>query len=41
VFHDERMTAALLDRLAFMRTSIVIEGEGYPLKESLRRQVAG
>ena len=29
VFHDERMTAALLDRLTFKSTVMVIEGESY------------
>jgi DNA replication protein DnaC len=38
VFHDERMTAALLDRLTHKSTMTVIEGESYRLKESLRRQ---
>jgi DNA replication protein DnaC len=41
VFHDERMPAALLDRLTFKSTVMVIEGESYRLKESLRRQAAG
>ena len=41
VFHDERMTAALLDRLTFKSTLMVIDGESYRLKESLRRQAAG
>ena len=41
VLHDERMTAALLDQLASKRTVMVVEGESYRLKESLRRQVAG
>jgi DNA replication protein DnaC len=41
VFHDERMTAALLDRLTFKSTVMVIDGESYRLKESLRRQAAG
>ncbi len=38
VFHDERMTAALLDRLTDKSTVTVIEGDSYRLKESLRRQ---
>ncbi len=38
VFHDERMTAALLDRLTYKSTVTVIEGDSYRLKESLRRQ---
>ncbi len=41
VFHDERMTAALLDRLTFRSTMMVIEGDSYRLKETLRRQAAG
>jgi DNA replication protein DnaC len=41
VFHDERMTAALLDRLTFKSTIMIIEGESYRLKASLRRQAAG
>ena len=41
VFHDERMTAVLLDRLTFRSTVMVIEGDSYRLKESLRRQAAG
>lgn len=41
VFHDERMTAALLDRLTFRSTVMVIEGDSYRLKETLRRQAAG
>jgi DNA replication protein DnaC len=41
VFHDERMTAALLDRLTFRSTVTVIEGDSYRLKETLRRQAAG
>jgi len=41
VFHDERMTAALLDRLTFKSTVMVIEGDSYRLKETLRRQAAG
>ena len=41
VFHDERMTAALLDRLTFKSTVMVMEGDSYRLKESLRRQAAG
>jgi DNA replication protein DnaC len=41
VFHDERMTAALLDRLTFKSTVMVIEGDSYRLKESLRRQAGG
>jgi len=40
VFHAERMTAALLDRLTFKSTVMVIEGESYRLKASLRRQQA-
>lgn len=38
VFHDERMTAALLDRLTYKSTVTVIDGDSYRLKESLRRQ---
>ncbi len=38
VFGDERMTAALLDRLTHRGHVVVIEGESYRFKESLRRQ---
>lgn len=38
VFHDERMTAALLDRLTFKSTVTAIDGGSFRLKESLRRQ---
>ncbi len=41
VFHDERMTAARLDRLTFKRTVMVMEGERSRLKERLRRQAVG
>jgi DNA replication protein DnaC len=40
IFGDERMTAALLDRLTHRGHVLVIEGESYRLKESLRRQAA-
>jgi len=39
VFGDERMTAALLDRLTHRGHVVVIEGESYRFKESLRRQI--
>jgi DNA replication protein DnaC len=38
---DERMTAALLDRLTYRGHVLVVTGESYRLKESLRRQAAG
>jgi len=38
---DERMTAALLDRLTFRGHVLVVAGESFRLKESLRRQAAG
>lgn len=38
LFDDERMTAALLDRLTHRAQVLVIEGDSYRLKESLRRQ---
>ncbi len=38
---DERMTAALLDRLTFRGHVLVVTGESFRLKESLRRQAAG
>ena len=38
---DERMTAALLDRLTFRGHVLVVTGESYRLKASLRRQAAG
>ena len=38
IFGDERMTAALLDRLTHRGQYLVIEGESFRLKESLRRQ---
>lgn len=40
VFHDERMTAALLDRLTYKSTVTVIEGDSYRLKETLRQRAA-
>lgn len=40
LFGDERMTAALLDRLTFRGQVLVVTGESYRLKESLRRQAA-
>ncbi len=40
IFGDERMTAALLDRLTHRGQCLVIDGESYRLKESLRRQAA-
>ena len=39
VFGDERMTAALLDRLTHRGHVVVMEGESYRFKESLRRQL--
>lgn len=41
LFGDERMTAALLDRLTFRGHILVVTGESFRLKESLRRQAAG
>jgi len=41
LFGDERMTAALLDRLTFRGHVLVVTGESFRLKESLRRQAAG
>jgi DNA replication protein DnaC len=38
---DERMTAALLDRLTFRGHVLVVAGESFRLKESLRRQAVG
>jgi DNA replication protein DnaC len=38
---DERMTAALLDRLTFRGHVLVVTGESFRLKASLRRQAAG
>ncbi len=40
IFGDERMTAALLDRLTHRGQCLVIDGESFRLKESLRRQAA-
>ncbi len=40
VFGDERMTAALLDRLTFRGHVLVVTGESFRLRESLRRQAA-
>ena len=40
IFGDERMTAALLDRLTHRGQVLVIDGESFRLKESLRRQGA-
>ena len=41
LFGDERMTAALLDRLTFRGHVLVVTGESFRLKESLRRHAAG
>ena len=41
VFGDERMTAALLDRLTFRGHVPIVTGERYRLRASLRRQAAG
>ena len=38
LFGDERMTAALLDRLTFRGHVLVVTGESFRLKASLRRQ---
>ena len=38
VFGDERMTAALLDRLTHRAHIFVMTGESYRFRESLRRQ---
>ncbi len=38
VFGDERMTAALLDRLTHRGHVLLVEGESYRLMESLRRR---
>jgi DNA replication protein DnaC len=38
VFGDERMTAALLDRLTHRGHVLAVEGESYRFKESLQRQ---
>ncbi len=38
VLGNERMTAALLDRLTHRGHVLLIEGESYRLRESLRRQ---
>ncbi len=38
---DERMTAALLDRLTFRGHVLVVTGESFRLQASLRRQAAG
>jgi len=40
LFGDERMTAALLDRLTHRGHVLVVTGESFRLKESLRRQTA-
>ena len=41
VFGDERMTAALLDRLTHRAHVLLIEGDSYRFRESLRRQADG
>ena len=41
LFGDERMTAALLDRLTFRGHVLVVTGERFRLTASLRRQAAG
>jgi DNA replication protein DnaC len=38
VFGDERMTAALLDRLVHRSHILVVEGESYRFRQSLQRQ---
>ncbi len=39
-FDDERMTAALLDRLTHRGHVLLVEGESYRLRESLRRKTS-
>ena len=41
VYHDERMTAALPDRLTFKSTVTVMEGDSYRLKESCAGRLLG
>ncbi len=41
VFGPERMTAALLDRLVHRSTILLLEGESYRFRQSLRRQGEG
>jgi len=41
VFGHERMTAALLDRLVHRSTILLLEGESYRFRQSLRRQEEG
>lgn len=41
VFGDERMTAALLDRLTHRGHVLALAGDSYRFKESLRRQAEG
>ena len=41
VFGHERMTAALLDRLAHRSTILLLEGESYRFRQSLQRQADG
>lgn len=38
---DERMTAALLDRLTHRGHVLALAGDSYRFKESLRRQAEG
>ncbi|HHV61354.1 MAG TPA: ATP-binding protein, partial [Firmicutes bacterium] len=38
VFGDERMTAALLDRLTHRAHILVLNGESYRFRESMRKQ---
>jgi len=38
VFGHERMTAALLDRLVYRSTILLLEGESYRFRQSLQRQ---
>ncbi len=40
VFGDERMTAALLNRLTFRGHVLVVTGKSFRRRENLRRQVA-
>jgi len=38
IFGQERMTAALLDRLVHRSTILLLEGESYRFRQSLQRQ---